>query len=79
MNNLAHPVNVVKADEALAGEFAHKWQRHAFIVVSFDDLQEVHTQNLKHHDEVLTIWSMMNERIQQLGAMRALRYDTILS
>jgi len=64
MYNLAHPVNVVKADETLAGEFANKWQRHAFIVVSFDDLQEVHTQNLKHHNKMFAVWSVMDERIQ---------------
>lgn len=63
MYNLAHPVNVVKANEALAGKFAYKWQRHAFIVVSFDDLKEVHTQNLKYHNKMFTVWSMMNEGI----------------
>ena len=69
MNNLAHPVNVVKANETLAGEFANKWQWHAFIVVSFNDLQEVHTQNLKHHNKMLTIRSMMDKRIKKLGTM----------
>ena len=66
MDNLTHSVNVVKADETLAGEFADKWQRHAFIVVSFDDLEEVHTQNLEHHNKVLSVWTVMNERVEQL-------------
>ena len=66
MYDLAHPVNVVKANEALACEFAHKWQRHTFIVVSFDDLEEVHTQNLEHHNKVLSVWTVMDERVEQL-------------
>jgi hypothetical protein len=72
MYDLAHPVNVVKTYEALSRQLPNQRQRHSFIVVSFDDFQEVHAQNFENHDEMLAIWSMMDERVQQLRAVRAL-------
>ena len=76
MDDPAHPVHVVQADEALPRESPHQRQWHSLVVVPLDDLEEVHSQDLEDHDEVLSIWAMVNEGVQQLSAMRALRYHT---
>lgn len=79
MDNLAHPVNVIKAYETLAGQLAHYRQWHSLIVVSFNNFQEVHTQNLKNHNEMFSIWTMMDEGIQKLSTVRTFRDYTVFS
>lgn len=61
MDDLAHPVHVVKADKALPGESARKRHGHTLVVVPLDDLEEVDAQDFKHHHEVLSIGTMMDE------------------
>lgn len=78
MYDLAHPVNVVKTYEALACQLSNKWKRHSFVVVSFNDLKEIHTQNLKNHNKMLSIWTVMDKGIQQLSTMWAFRYNSVL-
>jgi glutamyl-tRNA reductase len=73
MNNLTHSVHVVKTDQALPRKSSHKWQGYSFVVVSLDDLKEVDTENLENHDEMLSIWTMMDERVQKLSTVGALR------
>ena len=78
VDHLAHSMHVVQANQALSCKSSHKRKRHSFIVISFDYLQEIHSQDFKHHYEMLSIWSMMNERIQKLGAMRTFGHDAVL-
>lgn len=64
MDNLAHTVDIVEANQALLGQPSHEWQWHTLIVVSFDDFEEVYSQNLKDHDEVFAVGSMVDKRVQ---------------
>ena len=64
MDHLTHPVHVVKSDQTLSRESSNQRKRYAFIIVSFDDFKKVDTQNLKNHDEVLSVGTMVDERIE---------------
>lgn len=79
MYDLAHPVNVVKTYEALACQLSDKRKWHSFVVVSFNYLQEIHTQNLKNHNKMLSVWTMMDKGIQKLSTMWTFRYNSVLS
>ena len=72
MNDLAHPMHIVKTNEALPGKSPHQRKWHSLVVISLDDLQEVDSQNLKHHDEMLPVWTMVDEGVKQLGAVGTL-------
>jgi len=61
MDDLAHAVDIVEPNKALLGQPSHEWQWYTFIIVSLNDLQEVDSQNLKHHNKVFAIWSMMDK------------------
>lgn len=69
MNDLADSVKVVKAHQALLGHDPDKWKRSALVVVPLDDLQEVHTKDLKDHYEMLSVWAMMQQAVQELNAV----------
>lgn len=64
VDNAALTMEVVQADQDLLGHSADKWQRNALIVISFHDLEEVDAEDLKHHDEVLSVGTRMDEGIQ---------------
>ena len=61
MYDLAHPVNVVKAYEALTCQLTDQGQWHAFVVVSLNDFEEVDTQNLEDHNEMLSVRTMVDK------------------
>ena len=71
VDNLAHSMHVIKADQTLASKLTGEWHGHSLIIVSLDYLQEVDSKDLKYHDEVLTVRPMMDERIEQLHAVRS--------
>ena len=64
VDDLAHPVHVVQPDQALSRKSSYQRQWHTLVVVSLNNFQEVNSQNFKHHDEVLSIWSMMDKRVK---------------
>ena len=70
MDDLAHAVHVIEANETLSGQLSHKRERYTLIVVTFNDLEEVNSQNFEHHYEMLTIRAMMNEGVQKLHTVR---------
>ena len=70
VDHLAHSVHVVESDQALPRQSPHQRNGHSLVVVSFYNFEEVHTQNLEHHDEVLSVWTVVDERVQKLGAVR---------
>ena len=63
MDNLAHAVDIVEPNKALLSQSSDKRQWYTFIIVSFNDLQEVHSQNLKDHNKMFAIWSMVDKRV----------------
>jgi len=44
-------------------------QGHSFVVVSFDDLQQIHSKNFKDHYKMFAMWSQMKEAVQKLNAI----------
>lgn len=63
VDNFAHAMHVVQANQALSRKLACQGHGHSLVVVSFDDLKEVHAENLEHHNEVFAIGSMMNKGV----------------
>jgi hypothetical protein len=63
MNHLAHSMHIVEANKALFCKSSYERKGNTFVVVSFNNLQEINTQDLKHHYEVLSVWTMMDERV----------------
>ena len=70
VDDLAHAVHVIKADQALLGQLAYERERDAFVLVALNDLQEVDAEDLEDHDEVLAVRAVVDKRIQKLGAVR---------
>ena len=66
MDDPAHPVQVVKADEDLFGHTADKRHRNSFVVVALHDLKQVDAEDLEDHDEVLSIGAIVQEGVEQL-------------
>jgi len=73
VDDLTHPVHVVETDEALSSQSPDKGKRDTFVFVPLDDLEEVDAKNFEHHDEVFSIWTVVNERVQKLSAVGRLR------
>jgi diadenosine tetraphosphate (Ap4A) HIT family hydrolase len=69
VNDLADSVKVVKTHQALLGHDPDKWKRGALVVVPLDDLKEVHAEDLKDHNEMLSMWTMMQQAVQELNAV----------
>ena len=64
VNHLANAVQVVEADQALLCYLSHNWERCALVVVSFDYFEQVHAQNFKDCNKVLTMWSVVEEAVK---------------
>ena len=73
MDDLTHAMHVVETNQALLSQLSHQRQRNTLVLVSLDDLKEVDAENFENHDEMLAIRSVMDERVQQLRAVRRLR------
>jgi hypothetical protein len=69
MNNLALAVHIIKANQALSSQFSYQGNWDSFVVITFNDFQEINAQDLKDHDKVLSVWSIMDKRIEQLDAV----------
>jgi len=61
MNDTTLAVEIVKSYQDLLSHAANKWQGDAFVVIAFHNLEQVYTENLKHHHEVASISSTMNK------------------
>ena len=63
VNDSTLPMQVVQANQNLLGHPTNQREWNTLVVVSFHDFEKVNSQNLKHHDEVLPIWTGMNEGV----------------
>ena len=71
VNDLAHSMHVVQTDQTLSSQSSCKRHRHSLVVIALDDLKEVYAQDFEHHNEVLAVWTVVNERIEELDAVRS--------
>jgi len=69
MDDLTHPMNVIESNQTLSSKSSHEGHWDSLIVISFDNLQEVDTQDFEDHDEMFAVRAVMDERVKKLGAM----------
>ena len=69
MDDLAHSVEEVKADQALLSHLPHNRKRSAFVIVPLDYFKKVAAKYLEHRDKVLSVGSMVQKAVQQLYAI----------
>ena len=68
-------MNIIKTYQTLSSQPPDKRKWHSTVVVPFNNFKEITSQDLKHHDEMLAIRSVVDERLQQLSAMGRLGDD----
>ena len=61
VDDMAHAMHVVEADQALSSHLPHQRQWHPFVVISLNNLQEVDSEDFEDHDKVLAIRAVMDE------------------
>lgn len=66
-------MEVIQGDQALLGDLPRDGQRHALVLERFDHFEEVHSHDLKHHYEMFSIRTEVNERVEQLHTGTAIR------
>ena len=69
VDDLAHPVHVIETDQTLSSKFSCQRHWDSLIVVPLNDLQEIYSEDLEHHDEVLAVRPMVDERVEKLHAV----------
>lgn len=42
---------------------------YSFVIISFDDFQEINSKDLKNHAEMVTVGSFINKTVQKLNDM----------
>ena len=78
MDEVAHAVHVIEADQALSSELPCQRHWHTLIVVALDDFEKVHAENLEHHHEVLPVRAVVDEGVKKLDAVRCFSAEPIL-
>ncbi len=64
MNNTADSVQEVKSHQNLPGDFFDQIEWKSFVIVSFQNLKQVDTQDFENHTEVISIRAFVKERVQ---------------
>ena len=64
MDNFTDPVQEIETEQALLGHRSHDWNWGTLVIVSFDHLKEVHSQDLKNSHKMLSMWPMMQKAIE---------------
>jgi hypothetical protein len=77
MNNLTDPVQVVQTHQALLGHNSHKRKGHTLVVVALDHLKQVHSKDLKHHHEMFSMRTVMEETVEQLHTVTVFPCDVL--
>lgn len=60
-------MEVVKTNQNLSGYSPYQGDWNTLVVVSLHYFKQVYAQNLKDHNEVVSIRSIMHERVEQLN------------
>ncbi len=77
MYNITHAMHIVKSDETLFCQGFDQGDWHSLVVVALDDLKEVDSEDLKDHDKVLAVGTVVDEGIEQLAAVGHVTRDTL--
>ena len=79
MDDVAHSVQVIQSDQTLPSNLPCDGYRHSLVLKRLDHLKQVDSKYLEHHDEVLPIWTVMQERVEQLDTGTAIRTYRLVS
>jgi hypothetical protein len=55
----------------------HDWKWCSFVIIPFDDLKEVHSQDFEHGNEMLSMRSVVKEAIEKLDTVRIVASDIL--
>jgi hypothetical protein len=61
MDDLTSSMNIIKTNQTLSSQPPDKRKWHSTVVVPFNNFKEITSQDLKHHDEMLAVGSMVDE------------------
>ena len=70
VDNTATAVHIVKPKQYLLRDLLHDMHRHALVLVSLDQPEQVLAQNLEHHADVRPIWTLVPEVVEEGDHMR---------
>jgi hypothetical protein len=72
MDNFANSMEIVKTNKDLFRNPPNKRDRNALIIIALHDFKEIYSEDLKNHNEVVSIRSIMHERVEQLDYLSVL-------
>ena len=79
MDDVAHSVQVIQSNQTLPSNLPCDGYRHSLVLKRLDYLKQVDSKDLEHHDEVLPIRPVMQERVEQLHTRTAIRTYRLVS
>ena len=79
MDDVAHSVQVIQSNQTLPSNLPCDGYWHSLVLKRLDHLQQVDSKDLEHHDEVLPIRPVMQERVEQLHTRTAIRTYRLVS
>ena len=79
MDDVAHSVQVIQSNQTLPSNLPCDGYRHSLVLKRLDHLKQVDSKYLEHHDEVLPIRPVMQERVEQLHTRTAIRTYRLVS
>ena len=78
MNDPADSVKKIEAHQNLSANFFYQIQRQAFVVVPFQYLKQVDSQNLEDHTEVVAVRSLVKETVEKIQDMSVILIEFFL-
>ena len=69
MDNLADSMQVVQAHQALLCHDANEGHGDTLVIIALDNFEQVDSKDFKHHHEVLSMGTVMQEAVQKLDAV----------
>ena len=79
MDDVAHSVQVIQSNQTLPSNLPCDGYWHSLVLKRLDHLKQVDSKNLEHHDKVLPIRPVMQERVEQLHTRTAIRTNRLVS
>jgi hypothetical protein len=76
VNDSADSVEEVQAHHDLPGDFLDQIEWQSFVIVPFENFEQINTQDFKHHTKVISIGTFVQERIQQVEDVRVISVES---
>ena len=79
VDDFTHAMEIIQARQTLSSHRSDDRKGSSLIIISFNDLQKIHTENFKNGDEMFAVRAMMQETIKQLNAVAVIASDPLQS